>query len=323
MTRGAPYPDPLRANGEREKNRWIGPLCAVVGVFGFSFKAILIKLAFNAYPVDAVTLLTLRMLYSAPLFCLMAWWASRAAGTMPIVRADWMRLLWLGFIGYYLASLFDFLGLQYITASLERLVLFLYPTFVVILSAMLLGKPITRRALTALALSYAGIALVFHHDIRIGGDMAATVTGGALVLAGALFYALYLVQAGDIIRRLGSLRFTAWAMLGSTIFVLGQFALTRRWSALDVPAAVHWISVAMAILSTALPVWLIAESVRRMGANAASLVGALGPVFTIGMGAMILGEAIHALQLAGAALVLIGVLLVTLKTRANDTGNTL
>jgi drug/metabolite transporter (DMT)-like permease len=303
------------------KSRWIGPLCAVVGVFGFSFKAILVKLAFKSYPVDAVTLLTFRMLYSAPLFCLMVWWASRAESAAPIARADWMRLLWLGFIGYYLASLLDFLGLQYITASLERLVLYLYPTFVVILSALLLRKRITRRTLVAVVLSYAGIALVFSHDLRIGGDMTATITGGALVLAGALLYALYLVQAGDILQRLGSLRFTAYAMLGSTLFVLAQFTLTRPWSALDVPSAIHWISVAMAVVSTALPTWLIAESVRRMGANAASLLGALGPVFTIGFGAMILGEPIHAIQLAGAALVLTGVLLVTVRSRVSEPAN--
>jgi drug/metabolite transporter (DMT)-like permease len=232
-----------------------------------------------------------------------------------------VRLVWLGFIGYYLASLLDFAGLQYITASLERLVLYLYPTFVMILSALLLRKPVTRRALIALALSYAGIALVFRHDVRIGGDMASTLTGGALVLGSALFYALYLVQAGDIIHRLGSLRFTAWAMLASTAFVFAQFALWKPWSALDVPAAIHWICVAMAVVSTALPTWLIAESVRRLGANAASLVGAMGPVFTIGLGAMILGESIQAMQLAGAALVLTGVLLVTLRARADETAS--
>ena len=300
---------------------WAGPAMAIVGVLGFSFKAILIKLAYAWAPIDAVTLLALRMIYAAPIFLLMALWSTRGRGTPPMARRDWFAILWLGFIGYYLASLLDFLGLQYITASLERLVLYLYPTFVVILSALLLRKRITRRTLVAVVLSYAGIALVFSHDLRIGGDMTATITGGALVLAGALLYALYLVQAGDILQRLGSLRFTAYAMLGSTLFVLAQFTLTRPWSALDVPSAIHWISVAMAVVSTALPTWLIAESVRRMGANAASLLGALGPVFTIGFGAMILGEPIHAIQLAGAALVLTGVLLVTVRSRVSEPAN--
>lgn len=299
--------------------RWIGPLCAVFGVLGFSFKAILIKLAYRDYPVDAITLLTLRMLYAAPMFLVMAAWAQRMSRASPgsamISRADWVRLVWLGCIGYYLASLFDFMGLQYITASLERLVLFLYPTVVVLLSALLLGRPVTRRAVAALALSYAGIAFVFWHDLRFTGDSTATLTGGALVFASAVLYALYLVQAGPVIARLGSSRFISCAMLASTVFIVTQFLLTRPLSALAVPASVHAISIAMAIFSTVLPTWLITESIRRMGANAASLVGSLGPVFTIGLGAMILGEPIHAIQLAGAALVMGGVMLVTWKPR--------
>jgi len=260
------------------------------------------------------------MLYSAPLFLAMAAWAQRTAHASPltshIARADRWRLVWLGCIGYWLASLLDFMGLQYITASLERLVLFLYPTIVVLLSALMLRQPITRRAVAALVLSYAGIAFVFWHDIRFAGDAGATLQGGALVFASAILYALYLVQAGGVIARLGSARFIAWAMLASTLFVVAQFLLTRPLAALAVPRSIHAISLAMAVFSTVLPTWLIAESIRRMGANAASLVGSLGPVFTIGLGAMILGEAVHAIQLAGAALVLGGVMLVTLKPRS-------
>jgi drug/metabolite transporter (DMT)-like permease len=299
--------------------RWIGPLCAVLGVLGFSFKAILIKLAYREHPVDAITLLTLRMLYSAPLFLAMAAWVQRTPRASPrrspISRADLLRLVWLGCIGYWLASLLDFMGLQYITASLERLVLFLYPTIVVLLSALMLRQPITRRAVTALVLSYAGIAFVFWQDLRFTGDAGATLRGGGLVFASAILYALYLVQAGGVIARLGSSRFIAWAMLASTVFVVAQFLLTRPLAALAVPTSIHAISLAMAIFSTVLPTWLIAESIRRMGANAASLVGSLGPVFTIGLGAMILGEPVHAIQLAGAALVLGGVMLVTVKGR--------
>jgi drug/metabolite transporter (DMT)-like permease len=295
---------------------WIGPACAVLGVLGFSFKGILVKLAFESYPVDAVTLLALRMLYSAPFFCAMAWWSSRRPGLARIARRDMLRLVWFGFIAYYVASLLDFVGLQYITASLERLVMFLYPTVVVILSALLLGKRVTRRAMVALVLSYAGIALVFWQDVHLAPDAGATLIGGALVFGSASLYALYLVQAGAVINRLTSLRFIAWAMLASTVFVLAQFVLTRPLTALAVPARIHWLSLAMAIVATVLPVWLTAESVRRMGANAASLVGALGPVFTAGLGAVILGERIEGLQLVGGALVLVGVLLVTLRPKA-------
>ena len=176
------------------------------------------------------------MLYSAPLFLAMAAWAGRAPRAPPTSRADWMRLIWLGCIGYYLSSLLDFMGLRYITASLERLVLFLYPTIVVLLSALLLGRPVTRRAVVALVCSYAGIALVFWHDLQLTGNARETLTGGGLVFAAAILYALYLVQAGGVIARLGSTRFIAWAMLASTVFIVAQFLLTRPLTALAVPA---------------------------------------------------------------------------------------
>jgi drug/metabolite transporter (DMT)-like permease len=295
---------------------WLGPLYAVLGVLGFSFKAILIKLAYRAAPVDPVALLTLRMLYSAPFFVAMAWWAGRAPAARPIERPDALRLIGLGFIGYYLSSLLDFMGLQYISASLERLVLFLYPTIVVLLSAMFLRQPVTRRAAAALALSYVGIALAVWHDIRVSGDAASIALGGALVFGSAVGYATYLVGAGGVIARLGSSRFIAWAMLASTVFVTLQFALTRSPTTLDVPWPVHALTFAMAVFSTVLPTWMIAESVRRIGASASSLVGSLGPMFTIGLGALLLGEAVNLLQLVGVALVLAGVMLVSRRSPA-------
>ena len=295
----------------------IGPLAAVIGVLGFSFKAILIKLAYAWAPIDAVTLLALRMIYSAPFFALMAWWATKHAAT-PIGRRDWLHILWLGFIGYYVASLVDFMGLQYVSASLERLMLYLYPTLVVVLSAVLLKQRITGRILTALALSYAGIVLVFARDLSLAGDPHVLWLGGALVFAGAALYAIYLVAAGPVIGRLGSLRFIAWAMLASTVFVLLQFALTRPMAALAAPLRIQLLSLTMAILSTVLPTFLIAEAIRRIGANRTSLVGSLGPVFTIWLGWWLLGESVHWIQLGGVALVLAGVTLVTLRPRAAE-----
>ena len=291
--------------------RWIGPLFAIAGTLGFSFKAILIKLAYAWHPIDATTLLALRMLYAAPFFIAMAWYAGRDAAR--IARRDVAQLVWFGLIGYYLASLLDFVGLKYITAALERLVLYLYPTMVVLLSATLYRKPIGRRAAVALALSYVGIVIVFWNDLRVGADTRALAIGGGLVFASAFCYAVYLVGAAGIIGRLGSMRFIAWAMLASTVFVLAQFALTEPLSALDVPLRIHALSLAMAVFSTVLPTLLVAEAVRRIGANHSSLVGSLGPVFTIGLGAIILGEPTHPIQLAGAALVLAGVLLVSLR----------
>jgi drug/metabolite transporter (DMT)-like permease len=291
----------------------VGPAYAVLGILGFSFKAILIKLAYAWASIDALTLLTLRMLYSAPFFAVMAWWAARDRNVAPATGRDWIALLWLGFIGYYLASLLDFIGLQHVTAALERLVLFLYPTMVVLLSVILFRQRVGGRTALALAISYAGILLVFEHDLRFTGDAHALWFGGAMVFAGAFCYALYLVGAGPIIARLGSLRFIAWAMLVSSVFVVVQFALTRPLTALDVPASIHCLTLVMAVFSTVLPTFLVAEAIKRIGANRTSLVGSLGPVFTIWLGWWILGEPVHWIQLAGAALVLSGVTLVTMK----------
>ena len=304
---------------------WIGPLAAVIGVLGFSFKAILIKLAYAWEPIDAVTLLALRMLYSAPFFALLAWFAARRrrasarqggrGAIAPMERKDWIAIGWLGFIGYYLASLVDFMGLQYVTASLERLMLYLYPTLVVILSALVYKQRITGRIVVALALSYAGIVLVFGRDLSLAGDPHVLWLGGSLVFSGAALYALYLVGAGPVIARLGSLRFIAWAMLVSSVFVLLQFVLTRPLSALAAPTRIQLLSLTMAVFSTVLPTYLIAEAIKRIGANRTSLVGSLGPVFTIWLGWWLLGEPVHWIQLAGVALVLAGVTLVTLQPR--------
>ena len=289
----------------------MGPLFAVLGVLGFSFKAILIKLAYAAAPIDPVSLMTLRMLYAAPFYIAIAWWSARSPRAAMITRRDARLLVVLGFVGYYLSSLLDFMGLQYVTASLERLVLFLYPTIVVVLSAIFLGQRVTRRVTVALVLSYAGIALAVWHDIRVTGDAGNTALGAALVFGGALGYAIYLVAAGGIIARLGSSRFIACAMLASTGFIVAQFALTHSLSALNVPLEVHLLALAMATFCTVLPTWMIAESVRRIGASTASLIGSLGPMFTLGFGALLLDEPINALQLCGVALVLAGVMLVS------------
>ena len=294
---------------------WIGPTLAIVGVFGFAFKAILIKLAYAWITIDPVTLLTFRMLYSAPFFAVMAWWAARGSGTKPLGRNDWVAIVWLGFVGYYLASLLDFIGLQYVTASLERLMLYLYPTIVVVLSALFFKQRITGRILVALALSYAGIFLVFARDLSFAGDAAALWLGAALVFSSSFLYAVYLVGAGPVIGRVGSLRFIALAMLVSSMFVFVQFALTRPVTALSVPLRIHLLSLAMAFFSTVLPTYLIAEAIKRMGASRTSLLGSLGPLFTIWLGWWFLGESVHWIQLVGAALVLAGVALVTLKPK--------
>jgi drug/metabolite transporter (DMT)-like permease len=194
-------------------------------------------------------------------------------------------------------------------------VLFLYPTLVVVLSAVMLKQRITGRIVVALALSYAGIVFVFARDLSLAGDPHALWLGGALVFAGAALYAFYLVGAGSVIGRLGSMRFIAWAMLASTVFVLLQFVLTRPMAALAAPLRIQLLSLTMAIFSTVLPTFLIAEAIKRIGANTTSLVGSLGPVFTIWLGWWLLEEPVHWIQLGGVALVLAGVTLVTIRPK--------
>lgn len=291
--------------GMHLSGRGIGLLFAVVGAIGFSFKAILVKLAYR-HGVDAETLLALRMGLSLPFFIVMGVVAGRRAA-QPMDGRDWLWMLGLGITGYYLASYLDFLGLDYISAGLERLILFLYPTLVIVLSALFLGKPIGRRTLLALAMCYAGIALAVGHDFALGarGDV---IIGSLLVFGSALSYALYLMGSGVVVGRLGSMRVTAVATAIACVLCLLQFVLMRPLDALVLPWQVYALSLTMALFSTVAPVWLVSESIRLLGAGPASLISTLGPVITIGLGWLILGETVGAAQAAGAAMVIGGVL---------------
>jgi drug/metabolite transporter (DMT)-like permease len=293
-----------------------GALFAAAAQFGFAAKAIFIKLAYAAHPgLDAVTLLALRMIFSLPFFLFMAWWAKRGslgAAPVPLSRKDWGFVLLLGFVGYYLSSFLDFWGLQFISAGLERLILFTNPTIVVVLSALFLAKPITRRVALALLVSYVGLALAYWHDLVITNDTRALFTGTGLVFMSAVCYAIYMLVGTGLTRRIGSTRFTAYMMLVATGFVLIQFFIMRPLSALDLPMKIYAYSVGLAVFSTAAPVWMMAEALKRIGASDASMIGTVGPVVTIFLGAVFLGEQVSALQLLGAALVLGGVAMISL-----------
>lgn len=292
-----------------------GTLFALLAAFGFSMKAILVKLAYAWQPVDAVTLLALRMLLALPFFLALAWQARERGAATPLRARDWLRLAWLGLTGYYLASILDFWGLQHINAGLERLILFLYPTLVVVLGAWLSRRPVARRERWALALSYGGIALAFLSDLRLAADRGALILGSALVFGSAVSYALYLLASGDTIARLGSRRTAAYGMLISTVLVLAQFAFTQPLAALRQPWPIYGLALAMAVFSTVLPAVLLAEAIKRIGAGRVAMIGSAGPIITIYLGVVLLGEPATAVQLLGAGLVLAGVLLVTLPGR--------
>ena len=295
--------------------RLVGAVFCAIAAVAFSGKAVIIKLAYR-HGVDALTLLALRMLFSAPLFVALGWWSRRSATAQALSRADLGAIAALGLVGYYLSSYFDFLGLQYITAGLERLVLFLYPTFVLLLSALLFGRRITVRDVFALALAYVGIAIVLLNDFR---EQPGNVVAGSLwVLGSALLYATYLIGSGRLVGRVGSIRFACYAGVVSCVGVVVHFLVMRDWHVIVAqPAPVYGLAMLMAAVSTVLPIVLTSEGIRRIGAASASIVGSVGPVATIFLGFAFLGEAITLVQLAGAALVLAGVLIVSLAARAS------
>ena len=293
--------------------RLSGALIVAVAAVAFSGKAIIVKLAYR-YGVDAVTLLALRMIFAAPLFLALAWWDNRREHREPLARADLRSIAFLGFIGYYLASYFDFLGLQYVTAALERLLLFIHPTFVLLLSALFFKRRITARDVVAVVLSYLGIALVFGHDMAT--QPGNVVLGSFWVLLSALFYAAYLMGSGRIVGRVGSVRFSCYAGLVSCVAVVMHYAVTRDIGAIFTqPAPVYNLSILMAVASTVLPIVLTSEGIRRIGASHASIVASLGPIATIFLGAIFLDEPVTGFQLGGAALVLAGILAISLQKK--------
>ncbi|MEP7070132.1 MAG: DMT family transporter [Usitatibacter sp.] len=298
---------------QERRARITGILLVAAAAVCFSGKGVIIKLAYR-YGVDAVTLLALRMLFSAPLFALLGWWAARDGDTEPLSWADRRSMVALGLIGYYLASYFDFLGLQYVTAALERLLLFVHPTFVVLLSALLFKRRITRVDVFAIVLSYLGIFGVFWNDLATQpGNVA---LGSFWVLLSALFYAAYLIGSGRLVGRVGTLRFACYAGLISSVAVLTHFLVTREASLIvSQSAPVYWLSLVMAVFSTVLPIAMMMEGIRRIGASHASIVGSIGPLATIFLGAAFLGEHITPIQVAGAGLVLAGILSISLQKK--------
>ena len=286
------------------KSETTGLVLAVIAALGFSAKAIFVKLAYP-YGVDALTLLALRVALAGPVFFFLAWRSGRDA--KPLSRRDWLALTVLGLLGYYGSSLLDFMGLAYISAGLERLILFIYPTLTLLISVLALGHRATRRELLAVALAWGGIALAFSHDLGMTRDIHAVWLGAGLVFASAVCYALYLVGAGEMVARLGSQRFTALAMSISTAACLLHFSLARPLAGLAQPAPVLGYALAMAIFSTVLPVFALSAAIRRLGAARCAVIGSVGPVITIGLGIWLLGEPLSLAQLAGTALVLGGV----------------
>jgi drug/metabolite transporter (DMT)-like permease len=291
------------------RSAYLGGLSlAVGGAVLFSTKAVVAKLLYR-YQIDAVTLIAFRMLFSLPVFAAVALWKMRTEA--PLSNADRARLVFMGLIGYYLSSFLDFLGLQYISVGLERLILFLTPTFVLLASTIYFKERISRKQWLALLTSYAGIVLVFLHDLH--GGAGSVALGSLLVLGAAISYALYLLLSGEMVKRLGSLRLVAYAMCVSSAACIGQFFILRPAAMLIQPAPVYWLSLVNGMLCTVMPVFMTMIAVQRIGAGTASQAGMIGPVSTLFLGALMLGEPITQWQLGGTALVLAGIYLLSKK----------
>lgn len=278
---------------------------AIGGAIAFSGKAIIVKLAYR-YGVDAVTLIMLRMVFALPFFLVMAWWAGR--GAPPLTRRDWAGVAALGFSGYYLSSMLDFAGLQYISASLERLIMYLGPTLVLLLNWRVKGQPVSRAQWVAMAVSYAGALLVFGVELRVAPG-GATAWGALLVFLSTFSYSLYLFYSGEYVQRLGALRLGGWATAVACILCILQFLMMRPLSAVQVAPQVLWLSVLNATACTAAPVLLVMMAIERIGPVLTAQVGILGPLATIVMGIVLLGEPFTPWLVAGTVLVVCGIYL--------------
>lgn len=280
---------------------------ALAGSTFFSAKAILAKLLYRE-GVDVVGLMALRMLLSMPFFVGVAIWTWRREPRLSL--ADFGRIGFLGMIGYYLSSMLDFIGLQYVTAGLERLIMFLTPSFVLLLGIAFFRRHASARQWWSMAIAYAGIVLVFQHDVHLSGS--AVAIGAAFVLTSAFTYGLYLLLSAELIARVGALRLTALAMTVSSVAGIVQFFLLRGVGPLFEQTATVWeLSAINATVCTVLPVFLTMLGVARVGAGTASQAGMIGPVSILFLAWWVLGEPITALQLGGTALVLAGIFLLS------------
>lgn len=290
---------------------WVGFVFAALGAVLFSAKAIVTKLTYR-YGVDALTIIGFRMMLSLPFFAAVAWVQARRARQSLIPRLsgkEKLQLIFLGFIGYYLSSYLDFLGLQYISAGLERLILFLTPTFVLLISAFYFKRPVSGRQWLALGVSYLGVVFVFIQDLSFGGS--AVMLGSALVLGSALTYSCYLMASGELLKRIGPTRLVAYAMSVSAVISMGHFFSVYGLNGLQQVQQVYGLSLIHAVFNTVFPTFMIMWSVARIGAPMTAQLGLLGPVSVLFLAAWMLDEPITLLQIVGTVITLAGALVLT------------
>jgi drug/metabolite transporter (DMT)-like permease len=293
---------------EKSTNFTRGLLCILIGTCFFAAKGILIKLAYR-YGINASPLLMLRMLFALPFYAGVAIWLQTQAQSTLTQREIW-QIIGLGLLSYYVSSILDFMGLQYISAGLERLILYVYPTLVLLILAFVKHQTISTTEKLALAIAYSGMLLVFIHDLNLNNSWQTTLLGGGLVLLSTISFAIFIVLAGDIIPRVGSLRFTAYGMLSACAGVTIHNLIVEGIETTQQPLPVYGLALALAVFCTVIPSFLMNEGIRIIGSGRAAILGVFGPVVTLFLGALVLDESLGALQLVGAALVIGGVILI-------------
>lgn len=291
-----------------------GILICMFGAICFSTKAIFVKLAYRDTGIEAVPLLALRMVFALPFFVISAIASSRKSDNVKFTGSQWFYIAIIGCLGYYVSSLLDFLGLQYVSAGIERLILFIYPTMVLFISSVVFKIKIKRYQWLAVAITYAGLLLAFLGEINLEGTHTQNFyLGSALIFACAITYAIYIVGSGQIIPVVGAAKFNSYAMSFACVGVLLHYLLTSDQSLFALPTLAYVYSLCMAMLSTVIPSYLVAEGIKRIGSDNAAIVGSVGPVATIIQANIFLYEPILALQIAGTVLILVGVLLISRK----------
>ncbi len=287
-----------------------GFLISLTGAILFSTKAIFVKLAFRSTQVDAVTLLSLRMLFSLPFYLVAAWMVSKKENKKVMSLRDWILIIMLGILGYYLSSLFDFIGLQYVSAGLERLILFLYPTFAVLINTFFFKAKLSRVQLIALALTYLGIGIAYFGELQVDTSNPKFFFGSFMIFLCAVTYSFYLVGTGRMVEKVGVTRYTAYAMLAATVGIFLNFLFTHRVQNIPFTPALTGYAIALAIIATVLPSFMMSNGMKRIGSNNVSIITSIGPVSTIIQAHFFLGEQIIAAQVFGTTLVIAGVILI-------------
>jgi drug/metabolite transporter (DMT)-like permease len=312
----------------RKKIMLQGFLISFAGSILFSTKAIIIKKAFHNTSTDAVTLLTLRMLFALPFYIIVACWQTRKENYIPMSRRQWIILAFLGLFGYYLSSYFDFTGLKYISAGLERLILFLYPSFAVLINAIAFRQRITKVQGWALLLTYIGIGIAYFGEMKIDTGNPNFYWGSFLVFLCAVCYAFYLAGSGKMIPVVGAARFTSYSMIVATGAILLHYVIRSihegnhlsggpalsGGAVISGGSSLYVYAVLLAIVGTVLPTFMISAGMKRIGSNNAAIISSIGPVSTILQAHFFLGDAIFAEQLIGTGLVITGVLLIGWKS---------